>query len=181
MFRLAGKPEFRAMKTLRMILAIALLFPALYSAGQAKKDSLAYQKYPTLPAMMLLLPDSATTINLYDVPKGRPTVLFFFSPDCDHCHMTTKALLEKMDSMKVADFYFFTFMPLSTLRPFAAQYRLADYKNITVAKDFQFFFPSFYGATTVPYLVIYDRNKKLVKLYDGQIKVPEIVQILNHL
>jgi hypothetical protein len=50
-----------------------------------------------------------------------------------------------------------------------------------VAKDHQFFFPAFYGATTVPYLVIYDRNKKLVKLYDGGIRTTELISILNSL
>ena len=169
------------MKKMQIALLLLALCTALNAGAQAKKDSLPYQKYPTLPAMQLLLQDSSTIFSMYHVKESRPTVLFFFSPDCDHCHMTTKALLENMNAMKNADFYFLTYMPLTALRPFAAQYHLADYKNITVGKDYQNFFMSFYGATTVPYLVIYDRHKKLVKLYDGGIKMPELISLLEAL
>lgn len=161
-------------------LFLLALCPALNAGAQAERSLLPYQKYPTLPAMMLLSLDSSSTMNLYHVKEGRPTVLFFFSPDCDHCHMVTKELMGKMDAMKGADFYFFSLMPLSMIQPFAGKYRLSDYKNITVGKDFQVFFPRFYGAKTVPYLVVYDKHKKLVKLYDGAIKVPELIGLLNN-
>ena len=174
-------PDFCIMKNMRIALFVVIFCAALNAGAQENRSALPYQKSPMLPAMMLLLQDSSTTINLYNVAEGRPTVLFFFSPDCDHCHMTTEALLEKMDSMKGADFYFFTAMPLSFLQPFAAKYHLDKYKNITVGKDYQYFFPPFYGAKTVPYLVLYDRHKKFVKLYDGGIRVPELISLLESL
>ena len=164
---------------MKLLFACLILSGTLTANAQAKKDSLPYQKYPTLPAFNLLMQDSSTIFNTYNVAKGRPIVLYFFSPDCDHCHITCKDILAKMDSMKGADFYFFSFMPLSTIRPFAAQYHLERYKNITVGKDYQFFFPSFYGAKTIPYLVIYDSNKKLVKLFDDAIRMPELIQLLG--
>ncbi len=172
-------PEFCRMKCLRIL--ILLLLPALPGFSQTAKDSLPYLKYPTLPAFMLQNPDSISYFNMYDVRPDRPTVLFFFAPDCEHCHMTTKELLGAMDSMKNADFYWFTYMPLTALRSFSEQYRLEGYQNIKVGRDYTFFFMKFYGASTVPYLVIYDKNKKLVKLYDGAIKVPEVVKILQSL
>jgi thiol-disulfide isomerase/thioredoxin len=173
-------PEFCSMKLLRIL--VLLLLPALPGFAQtAAKDSLPYQKYPTLPAFMLQNLDSTSFFNMFDVRADRPTVLFFFAPDCDHCHMTTKELLASMDSMKNADFYWFSYMPLVSIRPFVDEYKLLSYPNIRAGRDHTFFFMKFYGASTVPYLVIYDKKKKLVKLYDGAIKVPEIVRILREL
>ncbi len=167
------------MKRFRIL--IALLLVTLPGMAQTAKDSLPYLKYPTLPAFKLQNPDSTSFFNMYDVRADRPTVLFFFAPDCEHCHLTTKELLGSMDSMKGADFYWFTYLPLTALREFTAQHKLDSYPNIKTGRDYTFFFMKFYGASTVPYLVIYDKNKKLVKLYDGAIKVPEVVRILRGL
>ncbi len=165
---------------------LLMIATAGLAQGQAAKkdnpDSLPYQKYHGLPAMTLLLPDSVTTFSLYNAKEGRPIVLFFFSPDCEHCQITTKNMLAKMDSLKSADFYFMTPMWLSMLRPFIAQYRLNDYKNIIVAgKDYQYLFPRFYGATSVPYIVVYDKHKQFVKLWEGGGKMSELIRVVDSL
>ncbi len=169
----------------KLIAAVLLCIAAPFAQAQkTARDSAqlpAYQRFPTLPAFNLLLQDSATEFNTYNIKEGRPTVLFFFSPDCEHCQMTTDSLMKHMEEMKKADFYMFTFMPLSMLRPFAEKHGLNDYKNITVAKDYQFFFPGFYKAATVPYLVVYDRKKRLVKLWNGTVKMPELITTLKAL
>jgi hypothetical protein len=86
-----------------------------------------------------------------------------------------------MDSLKGVQIYMFTPMSLSMLKPFAAQMKLKDYKNITVGKDYEYFFPAFYGANYVPYLVIYDRKKKFVKMWEGGAKMDELMKVLTSL
>jgi thiol-disulfide isomerase/thioredoxin len=142
----------------------------------------AYQRFPTLPPFNILLQDSATIFNTYNIKEGRPSVLFFFSPDCDHCEMMIDSLKKHMAELKKADFYLFTFMPLSMLRPFAEKHHLADYNNIAaVGKDYDFFFPMYYKAETVPWLVVYDRKKRLVKAWNGGVKMPELIKMINNL
>lgn len=183
---MSSKAELRNMKMFRLglcLLMIAFAVPA--SAQMNARDSMqlpAYQRFPTLPAFNILLQDSSTIFNTYNIPEGRPTVLFFFSPDCDHCIMTTDSLLKNMKSMQGADFHMFTFSSLAMLKPFAEQRRLAEYPNIlTVGKDYQYFFPMYYKAETVPYLVVYDRKKRLARLWNGTVKMPELIQLLNSL
>jgi thiol-disulfide isomerase/thioredoxin len=174
------------MKAFQLFLLLLLI--GITASAQERKmnarDSMqlpAYQRFPTLPPFNILLQDSATVFNTYNVKKGRPTVLFFFSPDCEHCQITTDSLMKHMDEMKRADFYMFTFMPLTALRPFAAAHHMNDYKNIIVGKDYEFFFPMYYKAQTVPWLVVYNRKKQLVKAWNGTVKMPELVSMLNEL
>jgi cytochrome oxidase Cu insertion factor (SCO1/SenC/PrrC family) len=141
----------------------------------------AYERFPTLPPFNILLQDSTTIFNTYNIKEGKPTVLFFFSPDCEHCQMVTDSLVKYMPQMKAADFYMFTFMPLTELRPFAEKKHLNDLKNVVVGKDYEFFFPMYYKATTVPWLVVYDRHKHLVKAWNGGVKMPELVEMLQRL
>jgi len=169
------------MKHLRHALVLLVLLVGLPAHAQSSRDSLPYLKYPNLPAFNLLSPDSSKVFNTFYIKEGKPTVLFFFSPDCEHCQITTKRMLEKMDSMKQADFYFFTYMRLPFLRAFIEEYHLNKYPNIITGQDYQFFFPKFYGATTVPYLVVYDRQKKFVKLFNGGAKASELISLLNSL
>lgn len=148
-------------------------------AQQVKNDTLPFQKYPSLPAFNILLLDSSTVFNTYNVPQGKPTVLMFFSPDCDHCEMQTDSILKHMDAMKNVNFYLFTPLSLAQTRVFYNKLGLKKYPNITVGQDSQFFFPAFYGTSYVPYIVVYDRNKKLVKGWEGGVKIPELLSALG--
>ena len=166
---------------------ILLLIISAFSAAAQKReplparDSLPYQKYPGLPAFNLLLQDSATVFNTYNIPEGRPTILMFFSPDCDHCQKTTEAIMEKIDSLQGVNIVFLTPMSLGLLRPFASKMLLNDRKNITVGKDYEFFFYRFYGANFVPYIAIYDRKKKFVKMWEGRVKIEDLMQVVTGL
>lgn len=163
------------------LLVTSLLFLSSAAFAQDKKaDTLPYLKYPKLPAFNLLLQDSATIFNTYNIPEGKPVLLYFFSPDCEHCELVLKSLLGKMDSLKAVQLYVFTPMSLSMLKPFAEKLHLKDYKNIkVVGKDYEFFFPMFYGAKYVPYLVVYDRKKQFVKMWEGGAKMTELMDVLR--
>ncbi len=162
-----------------LALSFLMISAAAFAQDKTVKDSLPYQKYPKLPAFNLLLQDSATIFNTYNIPEGKPTLLVFFSPDCEHCELTIKALLGRLDSLKDVQLYLFTPMDLSMLKPFSAKLNLKAYKNIrVVGKDYQYFFPMFYGAKYVPYLVVYDRRKKFVKMWEGGAKMEELMKVL---
>src|SRR5438034_207081 len=112
--------EFWGMKRF-MLLLIGLIVSvgAMAQRGKVDKDTAPYLKYRTMPAIQILLQDSTTIFNTYSIPKGTPTVLVFFSPDCEHCQKMIGEIVEKMDSMRQANFIFLTPMPLSLLRPFS--------------------------------------------------------------
>ncbi|XZF13243.1 TlpA family protein disulfide reductase [Chitinophagaceae bacterium MMS25-I14] len=174
------------MKKIAGLVAI-LLCCSLWAVAQHSKepkktrDSLPYQKYPTLPAFNLLELDSSTIFNTYNIPEGKPVVLMFYSPDCDHCQKLAQEIMKHMDSLSVADFYLLTPMTIGASKVFYDQYHVKNYKNIRLFKDYEFFFPRFYGASYVPYLAIYDRHKKLVKVYEGGAKTSELIRVLNGL
>ena len=140
---------------------------------------LPYMSDKTLPSFNLLLLDSTTIFNTKDIPAGKPVVLMYFSPDCEHCQHQTEAILKDMDSLRNVRFVLLTSLPFDKMRNFYAYYKLGDYKNITLGRDYEFFFSRHYGSQYVPYLAIYDRHKKLVKVFDGGTKVSTLIQLVN--
>ena len=146
-----------------------------------KTDSLPYQKYPTLPAFNIVLLDSTTVFNTYNIPEGKPILIMFFDPDCKHCKAETRMLLSGMDSLKDIRFFMITSVhDFKRIRDFYDEYRLSDYKNIeVVGRDYEYFFITYYGVKFVPDLVLYDSHKNLVKYFEGHVTVKELYSLTH--
>jgi thiol-disulfide isomerase/thioredoxin len=144
----------------------------------AVADTLPYIKFPELPAFNILLLDSVTVFNTYNIPKGKPIALLFFDPECHHCKATVRRILKGIDSVSNIQFYLFSSRPdMGLLRKFNKDFHLDDYRNIkVVGRDYEFFFYSFYKTKFVPDLALYDKKKQFVKLFDAGVSVDELFQ-----
>ena len=169
-------------KILILVCTLQFLTIAMWAQAPATpvspgEDTLKpYQKYPTLPAFNIMLMDSSTIFNTFNIPEGKPTAIVFFDPNCKHCKHSIGGLLKVMDSVKDVQFYFITPMhDMGALRSFYADYHMADFKNIQVTgRDYEFFFLSYYRVKSFPAVALYDAHKKLLKLLDGEFTASEI-------
>jgi hypothetical protein len=130
----------------------------------------------TLPSFEMLLIDSAAILKAQEIPTGQPIVLLFFRPDCTHCQAETQVLLDHIDSLKNVRIYMLALEPLKEIKTFCLHYHLDQYKNFIVGRDYEYSFFRAFRPSTVPYMAIYDRNKRLVKIYNQE---PGINNILN--
>lgn len=157
-------------------LACALLI-ALPGKSQQPTDSLPYMSDKVLPAFDILLVDSTTTYNTGTISGGQPTILMYFSPDCEHCQHQTEEILKNIDSLKNVRIVMLTALPFDKMKNFYFYYKIGNYKNIVMGKDADYFFSRHYGSQYVPYLAVYDRHKKLVKVFDGGTKVSNLIEL----
>lgn len=136
-----------------------------------------YFKTPAIPAFNLAkIPDSTVFVNA-DLQKDKPTVLIFFAPDCDHCQHATKEMTEKMDLLKNVQIVMVSWMDVSFIKKFYADYKLADYPNITLAKDPAFNLLKYYGVHSIPDVFVYDKNGKYLSHFKTKIPVEEIAAL----
>ena len=132
-----------------------------------------------MPAFNSLNLDSVV-FNTFSVKKGKPTILILFSPTCEHCQKMTEHLVKAMDSLKHINFYMFAFgAPLNAIAEYRTKFGLDKFKNVWMGKDDQFFLPSFYLCRDVPFIVLYDKNKNLLKPYYNGLKVEDILAELD--
>lgn len=134
-----------------------------------------------MPSFNLLLIDSTTIFNTRDIPKGKPSVLLFFDPDCEHCQEETTDLLKNMDSLSNINFYFISINQMDRLKVFNGYYQLSRYPNITVGKDYSFFFLGHFKDVYPPYSIVYDRHKRLRAVFKGEATAKQIILIVNNL
>lgn len=147
------------------LMFIGCFNPSLKKTGKEGKP---------LPEFSLLLTDSSSSLKSRDIPSGKPIVLFYLSPFCPFCKAQTKAITEGMDELKNFQFYFVSDFPLSDVKRFYTNYKLADYPNITIGLDTSNAIRDYFEISGVPFTAVYDKNKKLVRSFLGKTYTSQI-------
>lgn len=157
---------------------LSFFFLTLGIAGFGQQDSVlpAYQRYPTLPALQLLLSDSTTKYTKENVPKKKPVLLIFFSPDCEHCQHETEQLMLNKEALKDIHIVMATTLPIYKMKAFAEQYGLTELPNVVVGRDLYYLLPGFYEIRNLPYLALYDKKGKLIQTFEGNVGWEKILQ-----
>jgi thiol-disulfide isomerase/thioredoxin len=70
-----------------------------------------------------------------DIPKGKPVVLIYFAPDCDHCHTLMNEFFKRAADFKSAEVIMVTFKPVSDVAAFEKSYQTSRYPNIRVGTE----------------------------------------------
>jgi glutaredoxin len=156
----------------------------MFSFAQGQNDSIElapYLKYRNLPAFQLRILDKPKVFNTFDIPKGKPTIFVLFSPDCDHCEQISNMITDSIASFAKAKIYMISPMELVEIKKFTLKNGLNEFKQITVGQDFTFFFGSFFKASTVPFIVIYDKNKQFVSVIKRLRKIDELIDVIKGL
>ena len=106
------------------------------------------------------------------------TILIFFSPDCDHCQREAEAIQLQLNAFKNYTLYFIAAGLPEDIKLFAQKYHLAGYPNVLFARVEIPDVIRVIGPMSTPSFFIYSREKRLVKKFDGETKVEEIVKFL---
>jgi len=166
------------MKTLFLFAAL-LMFAATSSFAQNTYDTTApYKKTKALPQFKILQGDSTWYTNS-DLPKNKPVVLIYFSPECGHCQLTAKDLESKMDKLQDVLFLMISYHTPQQIQQFAKDYKLDHYKNVRLGRDPNYAIPSFYRVKFTPFMAVYDKNGKFVKAWEQGTDADTLIKMFH--
>lgn len=151
----------------------------LLAVAQADTVQLPYQKYPTYPPVKLLLPDSVSVYQKEDLPKKKPVMLMLFNPQCDHCQHETEALIQNIDKFKNIQIVMATTAMYPDMMAFREKYKLAQYQNIVVSRDPDYFLFSFFSIHNFPFHAFYNKKKELISIFEGSMTIEKILEVLD--
>ena len=172
----------------RFLLSIVLLWAgvvALYAQSNtpmpATDSTPLYAKYPDLPAFNILNKDSLSIFNTYYIPKGKPILLIHFDPDCKHCKKVAHLLADSFKAISGVRMYWCTVNHnMQMIRDFYRDYGFAKYKDMEMmGRDYEYFMAPYYNMKFIPGIVLYDENKKFVKLIDGDRLISDTREYLD--
>lgn len=138
-----------------------------------------YLKNPVLPEFRILQKDSLTWFTRKDLKAGTPVMIMLFSPDCEHCQEETKMIQANKKQLADLQIVMVTYQPMEKMQRFYKEYKLADNPNIYMGRDVPYFFGPYYRGRSIPFLAIYNKQQKLVRVYDGGAKIDKILEALK--
>ncbi len=157
----------------------ALLMTGLLNAQNDSDTSAPFRRFPTVPAFKLLETDSVTILTRDNLKKNEPVLIILFNPECDHCQHETEAILQHIDDLKKVQIVMATMAQYPQMKDFYAKYKLEEFKNIKVGRDFQYMLPSFYRVRNLPYLAMYDENGNLLTTFEGTMKIDDLIAVFK--
>lgn len=102
-------------------------------------------------------------------------MLMLFNPQCEHCRQATEDLLKNIDKFKDIQIIMSTSMLFDSMMTFREKYQLAQFENIVVAQDPNFFLPTYFMINSLPFLAFYDKKKELIEVFEGSLPVKKIL------
>ena len=150
---------------------IGMLFLCLATSAQGNK-------VPPFSAMQA----NGKVFKAQDLPLGKPIIIIYFSPDCDHCEKLTQDILKNENDLKNASIAMITFLPVQKVANFVNKYSLSKHPNIYVATEgYSFFLKNYYRITEMPFMALYTKNGDLIKTYTREIPVKNLIVQLKKL
>lgn len=156
----------------------AFIFICITGFAQQDNNTPVYLRFPTIPEFTVYKAPDSTAFSKKDLKKRKPVVFMIFSPDCEHCQHETEALLADIKKFRDAQIVMITYLPYNEMIQFYKIYKIADYPEITMARDTKFFFPVFFKVRNLPSIFVYDKKGNLKKNFEGSVKIDSIAAAL---
>lgn len=106
------------------------------------------------------------------------TILILFAPDCDHCQREATEISKHQELFKDYKLYFVAADQPPVIKGFSEKYGLSNWPNATFARGDIAPVMTAFKPTTMPAILIYDDHGFLVKRFDGETPVLNIVEFL---
>lgn len=158
---------------------IALVLIVLFQQADAQSDSIpVYQRFPVLPLFSIMTAPDSIKFTKDDLKKRKSTIIIIFSPDCGHCQVATKDMLEHIGLFKKTQIIMVSSLDFSHIKKFYEEYKIADYPMITIGRDGTYYLGTFYKITSFPSIYLYNKKGKFVKAFSGDIKMETVAASL---
>jgi hypothetical protein len=137
-----------------------------------------YLQVPYVPPFKILLTDS-TYFTKANLPNKKPVVIIYLSPDCGHCQIQTKDLVDSMHLVKNVFFVLTTYKPIPEIADFETTYQLKQFSNVKIGRDTKYFLPSFYKVKFTPFVAVYNKKGNLQKAFENGFSIKVLQEILD--
>lgn len=150
------------------------------NSAQASADTVAAVPAPKpakneLPELTVNLLNG-TPVNLRTL-KGK-IILILYQPDCDHCQRESTALREHIEALQSYEVYFITASTVQESEAFAKEYKFNDQINVHFALTPVEKIVNTFGPISAPSLYVYSEDHALVKHFNGETPVDDILKVL---
>lgn len=111
-----------------------------------------------------------------NLPLGKPIVIIYFSTECEDCQQLTEELLTRINELKKASIAMVTYLPKDNLAQFVTKYNITKYPNIYIGTEGDsYFIGNYYKVGHLPFMVLYNKDGDLIKIYDKKLDLEDLI------
>jgi thiol-disulfide isomerase/thioredoxin len=117
-----------------------------------------------------------------DLPMGKPIILIYFSPDCDHCEKMLKEFFGKAKQFSRSSVAMITYLTQDRVAKFEKDYPVKKHANIYAGTEgTTFFVRNYFKITDMPFAALYTKEGNFVKSYSQEIPLNDLATRLKNL
>jgi thioredoxin-related protein len=103
----------------------------------------------------------------------------YFNSDCDYCQSEATKIEERLGHFKEVQLVFVSFEEQKNIIDFAKEYKLYKKENVVFLEDKEMVFSQIFDVNSIPYIVVYDKDKNFLQKFKGATKIDNILAVLN--
>jgi len=135
----------------------------------------------TIPPFNMVLADGVTYHNADKIEKGKPLMIVYFDPECQHCQAFTKDMIKSISKFSNDQIVMICSSPgLPPLKRFIEQFSLDKYANIKTGTEGMYHATmNFYKVDVTPFVALYNKDGALISFYRNVPAPTKLAKELN--
>jgi thioredoxin-related protein len=129
-----------------------------------------------------ILQANGKVFTAHDLPMGKPILIVYFSPDCDHCEKMLNEFFKQSSGFQKASVAFITYLSVDKVSKFEKEYNLINHPNMYAGTEGNtFFVRNYYKITEMPFAALYSKEGNMILSYKGEVKLKLLSEKLKDL
>lgn len=134
-----------------------------------------------LPPFQMLL-SNGKVFKAQHLPMGKPIIMVYFSPNCEHCETVTKQLVNNQAVLKKASIAMITYLSITDVNRFVKKFTLNQFDNIYVGTEGNsFFVRNYYKIKEMPFVALHNKNGDFIQSYSKEIDIKNLIKKVQSL
>ena len=136
------------------------------------------QALAILPEFSFCTLEGASFTNA-QLPQNNKIVFIYFNTECEYCFYETKDISEQLERFKATTLLLVSNEKKEAIKAFAIKQNLQDNSQVIFLQDSTYTFAKQFEANSIPYILVYDAQGKLLLRHKGQIRAEKLLQLLD--
>lgn len=113
------------------------------------------------------------------INENKPTLFIYFNTECEHCLYEAEQINKNFEQFNNCQIIMISIEEPEILNVFARKYKLINHSNLFILYDKDLMFEKIFGNCSFPSSFIYNKDKELVKVFKGEVKIDALLKYLS--
>lgn len=165
----------------KVIIVVVVLFLVVMGVQVLKKlqhKEQVQQALAILPKFSFYTLEGGSFTNA-QLPQNNKIVFIYFNTECEYCFYETKDISEQLERFKATTLLLVSNEKKEAIKAFAIKQNLQDKSQVIFLQDSTYTFAKQFEANSIPYILVYDAQGKLLLRHKGQLRAEKLLQLLD--